>query len=162
MTANNFMGTDNPFAQAMNQAKTATDEFTRMLSDMNLPGIPGMPGTEALVTAHRRNMEALSAANRVAMEGAQAVARRHMEIMQQTMQELTETMRSLASPEAPQAKAAKQAELLKGAYEKAVSNSRELGDLIQRSNSEAVGLLNKRFTDAMDEVKTLIAQAKAG
>ena len=37
---------------------------------------------------------------------AQAVAKRHMEIMQQTMAELSETMRALASAEAPQAKAA--------------------------------------------------------
>ena len=38
-------------------------------------------------------MEVLSNANRLALEGAQAVARRHMEIMQQTMTEFTEHAR---------------------------------------------------------------------
>jgi len=103
--------------------------------------------------------EALSAANRVALEGAQAVARRHFEILQQTATELTETLRQLATADTPQNKAASQAELLKQAYERAVANTKELSELIQRSNAEALGLLNARFTEALDEVKALVATA---
>ena len=146
----------NPFAKAMEQAKAATDEFTRMFAKL-----PQGPSAEALMTAHQRNIEALSAANRIALEGAQAVARRHMEIMQQTMGELTETLRAMAAPEAPQAKAAQQTELLKRAYEHAVANTRELSDLIQRSNGEALEALNKRIAEALDEVKSLVDRAKA-
>jgi phasin family protein len=147
-----------PFTQAMGQAKTAAEEFAKMFADMKLPALPD---TEALMNAHRRNLEAFTAANRTALEGAQAVAKRHMEIMQQTMSEMTETLRALATPEAPQVKAARQADLLKNAYQRAVANSRELGDLIQRSNGEALGVLNKRFTEAMDEVKGLIEKSKS-
>ncbi len=106
--------------------------------------------------AYRRNIEVLSAANRVALEGAQAVARRHMEIMQQTMAEMTETMTALSASTSPQAKAAKQAELLKRAYERAVANTKELSDLIQHANGEALSLLNGRFLEAVEEMKTLI------
>jgi phasin family protein len=139
------------FSKAMEQAKTATEEFSKMFGK-----IPQTPNAEALVTAHQRNMAALSAANRIALEGAQAVAKRHMEIMQQTMGELTESMRAMATPAAPQAKAAQQTELLKRTYEHAVTNTRELSDLIQRSNAEALELLNKRIAEAMDEVKGLV------
>ena len=132
-------------------------DLTRYFADLKLPA---MPDFEALTAANRRNLEALTAANKVALEGAQAVARRHMEIMQQSLTEMTEAMRALAAPEAPQAKAAKQAEFAKAAYERAVANLKELGDLIQRSNAEAVGLLNKRFAEALDEVKTLAEKAK--
>lgn len=138
----------------------ALAEMSRMFSQMKTPAMPDMT---VLMAAHRRNMETLSAANRVALEGAQTVARRHMEIMQQTMSELTDTMRQIATPEAPQDKAAKQADLLKSSYERAVGNMRELSELIQRSNSEAVGLLNTRFMEAVDEVKTILhQQGKAG
>jgi phasin family protein len=78
-----------------------------------------------------------------------------MEIMQQSMAELTEAMKSLATAEGPQAKAAKQAEMLKHAYERAVANMQELRDLIQHSNAEALALINQRFVEAMDEVKAL-------
>ena len=127
-------------------------EFGKLFADMKLPVLPDM---EAFVSASRRNMETLTAANRVALEGAQAVARRHMEIVQQSMAELTEAVRSMSSVESPQAKAAKQAEMLKQAYEHAVANMEELRDLIQQSNAEALALINRRFVEAMDEVKAL-------
>ena len=150
----------NPFTNAMgsalDQGKNAADEFTRMFSTMKFPA---MPDTEALLTAYKRNMDTITAANRVAMEGAQAVARRHVEIMQQTMAEISETMRSLGGTETPQARAARQADLLKQAYERAVANSKELSDLIQHSNGEALALLNGRFVEAMSEVKSLMAKA---
>ena len=127
-------------------------EFSRMFSEMKFPMMPDM---EMVLAAHRRNMETLSAANRVALEGAQTVAKRHMEIVQQTMQEMTETLRGMSASESPQARAARQADLIKQAYEKAVANMRELADLIQQSNGEALGMLNQRFAEAMDEVKAM-------
>ena len=127
-------------------------DMMKMLSEFRMPG---MPDIDALAAAQRRNVEALSTANRVALEGAQAVARRHMEILQQSMADMTETMRAMASQDSPQAKAARQAEMLKSAYEKAVGNMKELADLIQKSNSEAISVLNHRFTEAMDEVRSL-------
>jgi phasin family protein len=127
-------------------------DFTKILAQMKLPALPNM---DAFVAANRKNMETLSGANRIALEGAQAVARRHMEIMQQSMAEMTEAMKALSSLDAPQAKAARQAELLKTAYEHAVANMKELSDLIQHSNGEALALINKRFVEAMDEVKAL-------
>lgn len=127
-------------------------DITRYFAELKLPP---MPDLEALSAANRRNLEALTAANKVALDGAQAVARRHMEIVQQTMAEMTEAMKTLAAPGAPQAKAAQQAELAKSAYQHAVANLKELGDLIQRSNAEAMDLVNKRFTEALDEVKAL-------
>ncbi len=131
-------------------------EFTRMFSEMKMPAMLDM---ESIMAAHRKNMEVLSNANRVALEGAQTVAKRHMEILQQTMQEMTETMKDLSSPETPQAKAAKQTELMKIAYERAVSHMKELADLIQKSNGEALAMLNTRFTEAMSEVKALASKA---
>jgi phasin family protein len=136
------------------QPKTLADfgDFTKFFADMKLPAVPDM---EAFVAASRRNIETLTAANKVALEGAQAVARRHMEIVQQSMADRPEAVRALSVVESPQAKAAKQAELLKVAYEHAVANLKEVGDLIQNSNAEAMKLLNTRFVEAMDEVKVL-------
>jgi phasin family protein len=133
-------------------------EFGKLFADMKLPAAPDM---EAFVAASRRNMETLTAANRVALEGAQAVGRRHMEIVQQSMAEMTEAVRAMSSIDAPQVKAAKQVELLKQAYEHAVANIKEIGDLIQHSNAEAIKLLNARFVEALDEVKVLAEKSKA-
>jgi phasin family protein len=130
-------------------------DFARLFSEMKLPAMPDM---ETFIAANRRNIETFTAANRIAMEGAQALARRNMEIMQQSLTELTEGMKAFASAESPQAKAAKQADMLKQAYERAVANMQELRDLIQNSNAEALALINRRFVEAMDEVKALAAE----
>ena len=68
-------------------------------------------------------------------------------------------MRAVASAEAPKDKAARQAELLKEAYQQAVANMRELSDLIQKSSAEAMGLLNRRFSEGMDEVKAMMKKS---
>lgn len=130
-------------------------EYSRMFSDMKMPSVPGMPDMDSFLSLHRKNLEVLTAANKIALEGAQTVARRHMEIMQETMQEVSDAMRDLAAADSPQAKAAKQTEKMKQSYERAVANVKELADLIQRSNGEALNMLHHRFTEAMDEVKRL-------
>jgi phasin family protein len=130
-------------------------DMMKMLAEFRLPGLPDM---EQLAAAQRRNFEALSAANKVALEGAQAVARRHTEILQQSTSEMTQAMQSMAGAQDPQARVTKQTEMLKTAYERAVGNMREVADLIQKSNTEALSLLNQRFTEAMDEVKAMTAK----
>ncbi len=134
------------------------DEMMKMFAEFRLPNLPDLEG---LAQAQRRNLEALSAANRVALEGAQAVARRHMEIVQSAMAEMTEAMRGMSANESPQERAARQAELLKAGYERAVANIKEIADLIQKSNAEALALLNKRFTEAMEEIKQMASKTGA-
>lgn len=128
------------------------EDMMKMFAEFRMPHFADL---ESLAQAQRRNLEALSAANRIALEGAQAVARRHMEIVQSAMGEMTEAMRSMSGTENPQDRAARQAELLKSGYERAVSNMKEIADLIQKSNAEALALLNRRFAEAMEEVKQM-------
>ncbi len=134
------------------------EDVMKMFAEFRMPQFVDLEG---LAQAQRRNLEALSAANRVALEGAQAVARRHMEIVQSSVSEMTEAMRGLTTAPDPQKAAAQQAELLKAGYERAVANMKEIADLIQKSNSEALALLNRRFAEAMEEIKALSAKPPA-
>ncbi|TPG57199.1 phasin family protein [Roseomonas nepalensis] len=130
----------------------------RMLAEMKVP----MVDVQALAAAQRRNLEALSTANRVALEGAQAIARRHMEILQQSMTEMTDAVRGVSSAgNDPSTRAAQQAEMVKATYERAVGNMKELADLIQKSNAEALTVLNRRFSEAMDEVRGMVTKKGA-
>ena len=138
-------------------AASGMPDFTNLFANLKMPSLGDV---EPLLRQHQRNMEALAAANRVALEGAQAYAKRHMEIVQQSLSELTQSLQALAQPGSPQAKAATQVELIKHAYEHTVSNMKELGDLIQRSNNEAIQLLNQRFAEAMDDIKTMMAKSE--
>ncbi len=132
----------------------STDDMMRAFSEFRMPGMPDM---QAMMDAQRRNIEALSQANKLAMEGAQAIARRNMEIMQQSMSDMASAMQAMMSADgAPAERAAKQAEMVKSAYERAMGNMREIAELIQRSNGEALDVLNKRFSEAMEEARGMI------
>ena len=91
-------------------------DLTKMMGEFKMPGVD----PEALAAAQKKNIEALTSANQLAVEGLQAVARRQMEIFQQTMTEATKQVQDMMSAEEPQTKAAKQAEIAKLAYEKAL------------------------------------------
>jgi phasin family protein len=133
-------------------------DITKIMAEFRLPAMPDM--TE-LAKAQQKNLEAIAAANKVALEGARAVAERHMEIVQQSVAELQDAMRSMANPGDAQEQAAKRAEMAKAAYERAVGQMQELADLIQRSSGEALSVLHKRFAEAMEEVKNLSTDKKA-
>ncbi|RVT99184.1 phasin family protein [Rhodovarius crocodyli] len=120
--------------------------------------MPAMPDFQALAEAQRKNIEAITAANKIAIEGAQAVARRQVEILQSSVSELSSAVQNMSREESPVGKVARQTDLIKSSYEKAVSNVKELSDLIQKSNNEALNLLNARFSAAMDEVKSAVSK----
>jgi phasin family protein len=132
-------------------------DMMKMMSEFRLPAMPDM--TE-LAKAQQKNLDAITAANKVALEGARAVAERHMAIVQQSVAEMQDAMRSMANPGDAQEQAAKRAELAKATYERAVGQMQEMADLIQKSSSEALSVLHQRFTEAMEEAKNLSTDKK--
>lgn len=132
------------------------EEIMKLFGSMKMPNADHL---QSLADAQKRNVEAMVTANRLAMEGAQAVAKRNFEIMQQSMAELAQSMQGMATLDGnPAQKAQQQAEAMKTAYERAVANMKELSDLIQKSNGEAMEVLNRRFAEAMEEVRGLMGQ----
>ena len=133
-------------------------DMTKFLAEFRLPAMPDM---SALAKAQQKNLEAISAANKVALEGARAVAERHMEIVQQSVAEMQDAMRSMANPADIQEQAAKRAEMAKATYERAVGQMQALADRIQTSSGEALSVVHSRFAEAMEEEKNLSADKKA-
>ena len=133
-------------------------DITKIMTEFRMPAMPDMM---ELAKAQQKNLDAITAANKVALEGARAVAERHMEIVQQSVAEMQDAMRSMASPGDMQEQAAKRADMAKAAYERAAAQMQELADLIQKSSGEALSVLQKRFTEAMEEVKNFSTDKKA-
>lgn len=108
---------------------------------------------EALIASQRKNLEALTQANQLAVEGVQAVARRQVELARQAVDEASTLFRELAQPGAPEDRLAKNAELAKQAYEKGLANARELAELVAKANSEALNVINKRVAEGLEEIR---------
>lgn len=124
-------------------------DISKYLGDFKVPGMD----VDSLVSSQRKNIEALTQANKLAYDGLQAVVKRQVEILRQTVDEVAQVTKDIAEPGNPQDKAAKQTELAKEAFERSLSNLRELSEMIAKANNEAFELLNKRFTQTLDEVR---------
>jgi phasin family protein len=132
-------------------------DVSKLISEFKLPGVD----VESVLASQQKNIQALTAANQLALEGFQAVVRRQSEIVRQTMEQTSSMMSELMAAGSPEDKVAKQADLVKLAFEKALSNARELAELVAKSNSEAADVINKRVSESLEEVKVLISQNKA-
>jgi phasin family protein len=130
-------------------------DITKYMGDFKVPGVD----VETLVSSQRRNIEALTQANRLAYDGLQAVLKRQAEILRQTMDEVGQVAKDISEPGTPQDKATKQADLAKDAFERSLSNMRELAEMIAKANNEAFDLLNKRFTQNLDEMRDAFVKA---
>ena len=130
-------------------------EMPEFMDFSKFAGQFAMPEFDAksIIEAQRKNIEAIAAANRIALEGAQAVSQRQVEIMRQAWDESTSAVKELTTVGKPEEKLVKQAEMVKHGLEVALSNVRELTEMSTKSNSEAVELLNKRVFEMLDEVK---------
>lgn len=131
-------------------------DLTKYLGDFKVPGVD----FEAILASQRKNIEAVTAANQLAVEGLQAVLRRQAEIVRQSLEEATSLVSDFTAVGAPEEKVVKQTELVKTTFEKALANIKELSELVAKSNSEAADVLAKRVAESLDEVKAAIAKAK--
>jgi phasin family protein len=133
---------------------------TKMFQDIKFTGFNGFNGfdLEAVMAGQRRNIEAFTAASQAALEGFQSLAKRQAEMVRQTVDESNKAMKEMFAAGSPEEKAARQAELTKAAFERAVANTRELTQLVARSQNDAIDVINKRVAEGLDEVKGFIAK----
>jgi len=129
-------------------------ELTKAFSPYRAAGVD----VGALLESQRKNIETLQAANERALAGVQAIAGRQREILEQTIAEASEALKTLSSSKGPQEAVAKQAELLQVAVEKATTNMRELAEMVTKANDEIVDTMNKRISESLEEIKSLAAK----
>ena len=108
---------------------------------------------ETLMAAQRRNIEALSQANQLAIEGIQAVARRQIESARQAVEDMSALIRDLAHPASTEDRLAKNTEYAKQLLEKSVNHSREISQIATKAGTEAVDILRKRACEGLDELR---------
>jgi len=131
-------------------------DLEKMMKDFRIPGID----VDGMMSSQRKNLEAIGEANKVAMEGMQAVAQRQAEIMREAMEEMARTTKDMAAMGNPQEATGKQADMVRERFEKAMANMRELAEMVAKSNSEAFDVVNRRMNESLDEFKSVMGDFK--
>jgi phasin family protein len=121
----------------------------KAFAGFNFPSIDA----ESVMASQRKNLEAFTQANQLAVEGVQAVTRRQVEIAREAFEGASAAMKDLVQPSAPEDRIAKNAELAKSMFEKGLANCRELTELVTKANAEAFDVITKRFSESLDELR---------
>ena len=116
---------------------------------------------EAAWAAQRRNIEALSQANQLAVESVQAVAKRQIELTRETFEGFSALMRDLATPASTEDRIAKNTEYVKQILEKGVKHGGEIATITTKAGSEAAEILHKRANEGLDEIRCFASQQAA-
>ncbi len=142
-----------PEPPPMSEARPIFFDFdvTKMMADFRFRPFD----VEALMASQRRNIEALSQANQLAVEGMQAVAKRQIEVARQAVEDMSALLRELAQPASPEDRIAKNTEFAKQMLEKSVNHGREITLLATKAGTEAADVLRKRATEGLDEFRDL-------
>ena len=130
-------------------------DVTKYLAQFRVPVFD----VDAMMAAHRKNVEAVTAANQCAFEGVSALMRRQGEIAREALENYSTAVKELMADGTVEEKAVRQAEFARNAYDRSVANVRELTDMVAKTNEEAFGLINNRVRESLDEVQGIVAGA---
>jgi phasin family protein len=130
-------------------------DVTKMFADFRMRPFD----VEAVWSAQRRNIEAMSQANQLAVEGVHAVAKRHIELTQQTLDDLTALVRDMAQPVSAEDRIAKHTEYTKKMIDKGLAHGREVAALATKAGSEASEVLQRRAIEGLDELRSFACKS---
>jgi phasin family protein len=132
-------------------------DMSKMMGEFKMPSM----NMEAVMTSHRKNLEACAAVAQAACETMQALARRQGEWMRQCSEECTSMMNAIMAAETPEEKVIRHAEISKAAMDKCMANCREIAETVARTNCQAMEAVSNRMSEGLDEFRDLVRNGKA-
>lgn len=130
-------------------------DLTKMMEKMKVPGFDAA----ALAESQKKNMDALMEANKAAAAGYQELFKAQVSMIEETMASVQKQISELKMDQMTSEGAARQIELMKEGFEKALSSLTELGEMAQKTNSETFEIMRARVQASLDEMKDLAAKA---
>jgi phasin family protein len=143
-----FVGTENKqFTDPGAMAMSWFEDMKKMIDKVRLPGVD----VAALIDWQRKDIEALTEANRQAYEGVKTLIERRNEMLREAFSQWQTTMKDASGADA----ISKQTELAKQSVEKAVANFRELSEMEAQARTNAWKVVQERMQENMANLQKL-------
>ena len=127
-------------------------DVTAMMAQFKMPGID----MAAILEARRKDIQALVDANTASFESMQALAKKQTEMLSLAMQGMQDAAKSAVGASGP-ADVGQQGEVIRKGFEKTLANMKELAEMAQHAQSDAMVRISQRAAHQMQEIKTLVA-----
>jgi phasin family protein len=141
---------------AQTTTPSLSGDIVKMLEQFKLPGID----VAAIIEARRKDIDAVMTANRVALDGAQALGQKQAEILRKTLEEVRSLVQQATAAGSMTEKSSKAGELVQKALHEALANMRELADTAYKSQTDAFAVVSKRVEANLDELKAMLQPPK--
>jgi phasin family protein len=125
-------------------------DVTKMLEKFKVPGID----MTAIIEARRKDIEAVVESNKAAMAAMQAMASKQAEMLTSAMQDIQANAKGLAGSVGDPAK---QTDIAKKAFAKAVADMKDLAAMTQKAQTESMASITKRANEHMAEIKKMMS-----
>ena len=127
-----------------------------MFGNVNVPNVD----VKALMETQSKNLQALTEANRAAIEGTQSLMKRQAEMVQQAMAEASDAAKTLAGSSSPKEALAEQTKLIESAFAKAMANAAEISDMIKKTQDQTSQMVTSRITETLADLRSSMEKAK--
>ncbi|MBY0281524.1 MAG: phasin family protein [Alphaproteobacteria bacterium] len=117
---------------------------------------------EAMMENHRKNIEAMNDANKMAMEVIKTIAQLQSQYVKQTFEEMNSALREMMSVKKPEVenKWETHASKIKDAMTKAIDHTASIANVVVKSHRDMHGKMQDRFAEGMDHMKESASKYK--
>jgi len=129
-----------------------TDMFRKMGEQLKVPSFD----MTKIMEHHQKNFEAMTRSWQAMAGGATAIASKQREIFEATVKDITGMAKDFKPTGSPQEILTKQTEFAKKAMEAAIANTRDIAELVQKSGTEAITIIQGRMKESYEEIKSTL------
>ena len=127
-----------------------TDMFHKLGEQLKVPSFD----VTKIMEHHQKNLDAMGRSWQAMATGASAIANKQREIFEGAIKDITEMAKDFKPNGSPQDIFAKQAEFGKKAMEAAITNTRDIAELAQKSGADALKIIHERMQESYDEIRS--------
>lgn len=132
------------------------DMFKNLGDQLKVPSLD----MSKIMEHHQKNLEAMTKSWQAVAGGATEVAKKQRDIFDEAVKDVTAMVQQYKPVGNPQEIMAKQAEFAKKAMEAAITNTRDIAELVQKSSTEAFKIVQDRMKESYDEIRTSVEKRK--
>lgn len=132
------------------------NEFMKFFENYQSPAFD----MKSFLETQRKNMQAVSQAQQLALQACQMVSQRQSAFISQMVEDNSSLAREIMSEGTPEEKIAKNAEIFKEVYERTVKNMKELSEMVSKCGQDASNVINKRVTATMNEIQDAVEKSQ--
>lgn len=129
-------------------------QMDKIMENMNVP-------FDSMLAAQQKNVDALVEANKVAVSGYQELYQRQVAIFEDGLNQAKARLSELQGQPVNADTVAKNVEIMKSSFEKALGNVHELAEMAQKANAGAFDVIKSRVEEAVSEFQTAADKAKS-